>query len=67
MAIPDSHEGDVTVKCDIDIDICIFLGTLSSGLCSACRLRCEFDLSTHTQQGYTYHQADATMLCVKGS
>jgi hypothetical protein len=30
MVIPISHEGDVTVKCDIDIDICIFLGTLSS-------------------------------------
>jgi len=30
MVIPISHEGDVTVKCDIDIDICIFLSTLFS-------------------------------------
>ena len=30
MVSPDSHEGDVTVKCDINIDICIYLSTLFS-------------------------------------
>ena len=30
MVIPISHEGDVTVKCDIDIDICIFLHSATS-------------------------------------